>query len=107
MPTLNCVGGGATASKALQQPAAGEKLANGRNVAAATARIDSPDNDSAFSDNGSMLSSESSASSGTNGSRKTGHQNQVPNDYSTMAELFIRGEKRRYCLPRRFQLVPS
>ena len=33
-----------------------------------TARTDSPDNDSAFSDNVSMLSSESSASSGASGS---------------------------------------
>ena len=39
-------------------------------------RIDSPDNDSAFSDNASMLSSESSASSGRNGGHIMG-QNQI------------------------------
>lgn len=38
-----------------------------------TARTDSPDNDSAFSDNVSMLSSESSASSGASGSAGSRH----------------------------------
>lgn len=47
------------------------------------ARTDSPDNDSAFSDNVSMLSSESSASSGASGS--AGSRND-PNKHPTQAE---------------------
>ena len=47
-------------------------------------RIDSPDNDSAFSDNASMLSSESSASGG---SRKNNQANGTQHQVSLKLEI--------------------
>lgn len=53
-------------------------------------RTDSPDNDSAFSDNVSMLSSESSASSGASGSGGVSSKEGPGKQHAIVSLLFYR-----------------